>query len=703
MKTPFKLLEAYLEGDRHKFFGRNDEIQDQYDAVQQSQLILIYGLSGTGKTSLLRCGLYNEFEGPDWYPLFVRTGSNINDSVAQVLKKALKGDVTGDNVEDIIRLYDRTYRPPYLIVDQFEEFFTLIGNTREVEEKFMEDLRRLLDAGIECRIVLVMREEFLAQLSPFEKIVPELFDFRFRVERMHADKVRQVIQESFAKFNIAIEDPASDNLDLMVRNIGSSGVIDLPYLQVYLDMLYHEAVKEAGVEIESDQGPWPEVTITRDMIDDLGKVEQVLTRFLNERVDIYTKYYRLKKIEGVPPDFVRKILGLMVTDRGTKLPVPFKTEPGADGKEIMVPDFENKIIIETAPREEVSGLIEKLIGQQIITRKVDTIELAHDSLAAIIADWTTDEERHLRVLYERIETWYDQYAEESGSEELLLSNAQLASIKADEHLLSLDQKYLDFIEKSKKARDARKREEKERHERERQQRDEAIAARKEAQEQRDQAISAQKKANRLRGAWIGTLAVLAVAIGVTFWLSYEKWEADKEAAELTLLLEADRTNSLIADSLNKANQIERLKEIVTIDTTANEDIVIDTVASLPTNYIVENSFVTAEYIDGDFNVIGRSDRFVVGDDVWFMARVVVDVERQVYGHIETLNGERVEGLSVGTDVRVVPNPNGYRIKHAVHFKNPGAYKAVLSIRDNGQTVILGSHAFSISSTKPKED
>ena len=61
MRSPFKFLDAYEKEDADRFFGRERETAQLYNAVHASNLVLVYGGSGTGKTSLINCGLGNQF------------------------------------------------------------------------------------------------------------------------------------------------------------------------------------------------------------------------------------------------------------------------------------------------------------------------------------------------------------------------------------------------------------------------------------------------------------------------------------------------------------------------------------------------------------------------------------------------------------------------------------------------------------------
>jgi ABC-type phosphate transport system ATPase subunit len=88
MKSPFKFLDSYTKDDREIFFGRDREIEELYHRVFESKIMLVYGVSGTGKSSLIHCGLANKFQDTDWLPLVIRRGGNIIESMAAAIKAA---------------------------------------------------------------------------------------------------------------------------------------------------------------------------------------------------------------------------------------------------------------------------------------------------------------------------------------------------------------------------------------------------------------------------------------------------------------------------------------------------------------------------------------------------------------------------------------------------------------------------------------
>ena len=72
MNSPFKFLDSYNKEDKEIFFGCERETEELYQKVFKSKIMLVYGVSGTGKSSLIICGLANIFQDTDWLPLNIR-------------------------------------------------------------------------------------------------------------------------------------------------------------------------------------------------------------------------------------------------------------------------------------------------------------------------------------------------------------------------------------------------------------------------------------------------------------------------------------------------------------------------------------------------------------------------------------------------------------------------------------------------------
>ena len=434
MKSPFKFLDAFTLKDKDSFFGRDQEIDALYSIVFKTPMLLVYGLSGTGKTSLIQCGLANRFDGPDWYPVFIRRNNNINTSTATVMRNAL-GNLAKDNLADNVSvLLRKTLRPVYLLFDQFEELFIL--GKEEEQKQFMNSLRELLDAQLPSKIVLIMREEYIGQLYAYETLIPELFDHRFRVEPMGPNKVKNVISSSFTKFNIHLAEPKDELLDLMVHNISDprSG-ITLPYLQVYLDMLYRDKYRKQYGQSEAEG--YPKMDITKADIQSIGRIDNVLERFLEDqtrelRVQLVQKYKTVK------PTIIQDVLDVFVSEEGTKRPVTYKQS----GNDIILAE-EAVSTLKDISLPMLTEILNTLQNDRILRRTDDSFELAHDSLALVIDGRRSQSQKQLQNIRKRLINAHEEY-QKTGA---FLNQKQLAAFDDYRAQLGLSAEMEKFLDK----------------------------------------------------------------------------------------------------------------------------------------------------------------------------------------------------------------------------------------------------------------
>ena len=165
MKSPFKFLDSYTKDDREIFFGREREIEELYHRVFESKILLVYGVSGTGKSSLIHCGLANKFSETDWLPLVVRRGGSMIESLTSVINSA---SLTAQQSKFLTH-----YKPAFFIFDQFEELF--IFGDKEERLLFIHIVKTLTESELQCRMIFVMHEEYMAGVTEFEKFIPTFF------------------------------------------------------------------------------------------------------------------------------------------------------------------------------------------------------------------------------------------------------------------------------------------------------------------------------------------------------------------------------------------------------------------------------------------------------------------------------------------------------------------------------------------------
>ncbi len=370
LKT-IKLLDAYEKNDKDIFFGRENEIEELFQKVKQTRLTLLYGLSGTGKTSLIQCGLANKYDQRDWLPLFVRRGKNVIESLKNKIRNEAETLISPQKtiIEHLNILFLDYFKPITLIFDQIEELF-ISGNDNE-QNQFCDFLSEILQTNLNVKIILSLREEYLAYFDKFEIKVPQIFQNRMRLEKMRNEKLLKVVAKMLEKENTKI--PKQEIIDQIVKNIADNkGNVELTYLQIYLEKIYSEA------NFQNDFYEFSE-----NLLNKIGKLDNILQDFLVRNVE------NIKNEKSFDEQNIWKVLKKLITEVNTK-------------KIVQIEDFKTE-------KFDAIEILKALQEKRIVKYENGFYELAHDSLADKIAEYRSEQEKAFIEVQNSLKTTYQNH------------------------------------------------------------------------------------------------------------------------------------------------------------------------------------------------------------------------------------------------------------------------------------------------------
>lgn len=201
--------------DAALFFGRKAETEELYLRILSVPLLLQFGRSGLGKTSLLQAGLFPLLRAKPFLPVMIRLndpGESLTDAVARSIRASAfhEGvDIDDPHPAGLWELLGATTAwrgdlllTPVLVFDQFEEVFTLH------DQAFRDELAAELGAlatGIppersgaqsarpDVKLLISLKETHLGALEQFSASIPGLFQERLRLEPLSESEARDAV------------------------------------------------------------------------------------------------------------------------------------------------------------------------------------------------------------------------------------------------------------------------------------------------------------------------------------------------------------------------------------------------------------------------------------------------------------------------------------------------------------------------------
>jgi WD40 repeat protein len=168
-RCPFKGLESFKAGDRPFFFGREAWVERLCERLARHPFLAVLGPSGSGKSSVVLAGLVPALQDREAGLEVVILTPGASPAAALETKLAEVGG-----------------RPAVIVVDQFEEVFTLCTDPA-ARQAFLD---RLLVLSATRRVAVTMRADFWGDCAPYPALRERMLDHQELIPPLTPEELR---------------------------------------------------------------------------------------------------------------------------------------------------------------------------------------------------------------------------------------------------------------------------------------------------------------------------------------------------------------------------------------------------------------------------------------------------------------------------------------------------------------------------------
>ena len=221
--NPFPGLRPFEPHESALFFGRDEQCDALLTRLARGRLVAVVGMSGSGKTSLVRAGLlpaldrgYLPSAGSSWHIAIFRPGSdpvaNLSRALVTRRRPGGSGEESAGDIRATLeasslglasvarRLLPDTSDCLLIVADQFEEIFRFgrIARSADAHAQATACVDLLINAcqqdDVPVYVVLTMRSDYLGDCAHFTGLPEALNDSQFLVPRMTRGQLRSAIE-----------------------------------------------------------------------------------------------------------------------------------------------------------------------------------------------------------------------------------------------------------------------------------------------------------------------------------------------------------------------------------------------------------------------------------------------------------------------------------------------------------------------------
>ena len=250
---PYQGLQAFTEDQAQYFYGRENLVQRLVNQVNHESILAVVGASGSGKSSVVRAGLFYQLsqgkqipQSDRWMLKCFCPGTSPFFSLAQCLSSEAGQksntqlrlpieELLSQGVEGLVQwLRSRPEPMVVLAIDQFEELFTLA--TEAESKQFINLLLKAIDyAGDRFKLIFTLRADFVTPCLEIPELSQILQRYSVLVPPYLTESdYRKAIVQPAAQVGLKVE---SGLEEILLQEL-NGGTGDLPLLQFVLQKLW---------------------------------------------------------------------------------------------------------------------------------------------------------------------------------------------------------------------------------------------------------------------------------------------------------------------------------------------------------------------------------------------------------------------------------------------------------------------------------
>ena len=306
--NPFPGLRPFTIDECHLFFGREGQADEILLKLSQHRFVTVMGYSGSGKSSLMFCGLvpvlYGGFmthTGPNWNAVITRPGAspiqNLSKSVVDSLITHGRIDESDRDVQQAIiisvlrsgpdglvevskYLQNQTGENIFFLVDQFEEVFRFRESSgkEDAHDEAHLYVNLIMSAArqtaVPVYIALTMRSDFIGNCSVFPQLTDLINKSNYLVPQMTREQKKMVI-----------EGPVAVGGGKISQRLVKRLLSDMGNDQDQLPILQHALMRTWDYWLDNREGNEP---IDLRHYQAVGKIYEALSQHANEAYDELT-------------------------------------------------------------------------------------------------------------------------------------------------------------------------------------------------------------------------------------------------------------------------------------------------------------------------------------------------------------------------------------------------------------------------------